>query len=127
MNVPEAVLTAMRETNALFDSEVGTRHNVQALDRVYTKDATILPPGAEMVRGREPIKEFWRQAIESMGVTSTKLGTVSAEATGESVFEIGKADLTLGNGQIVAVKYVVLWKQEDGTWKWHMDIWNGNQ
>jgi ketosteroid isomerase-like protein len=23
-------------------------------------------------------------------------------------------------------KYVVCWKQEDGRWKWHVDIWNQN-
>jgi ketosteroid isomerase-like protein len=24
------------------------------------------------------------------------------------------------------VKYVVYWRQEDGRWKWHVDIWNMN-
>ena len=23
-------------------------------------------------------------------------------------------------------KYVVYWRQEDGRWKWHVDIWNSN-
>jgi hypothetical protein len=23
-------------------------------------------------------------------------------------------------------KYVVYWRQEDGHWKWHIDIWNPN-
>jgi len=23
-------------------------------------------------------------------------------------------------------KYVVYWRQEDGRWKWHVDIWNAN-
>jgi len=21
-------------------------------------------------------------------------------------------------------KYVIYWRQEDGRWKWHVDIWN---
>jgi hypothetical protein len=25
---------------------------------------------------------------------------------------------------IDTVQYVVIWKQEDGRWKWHRDIWN---
>ena len=43
------------------------------------------------------------------------------------MIELRRADLALGGGQEVAVKYVVYWKQEDGAWKWHVDIWNMNQ
>ena len=127
VNVSETVLAAMRRTNELFDREVVTKQNIDALDRVYTTNARILPPGAPMVEGREPIKAFWRQAIAAMGVTGAKLSTVDAEAAGDGVVEIGRADLTVAGNQIVTVKYVVHWKQEDGTWKWHVDIWNPNQ
>jgi ketosteroid isomerase-like protein len=60
-------------------------------------------------------------------VKDAKLTTVDAQTVGDSVIEVGRADLILDGGQIVAVKYVVHWKQEDGTWKWHTDIWNMNQ
>ena len=44
------------------------------------------------------------------------------------IVEIGSAALTRSRRTGgVAVKYVVHWKQEDGTWKWHVDIWNPNQ
>jgi hypothetical protein len=62
-----------------------------------------------------------------MDVKSATLRTVDAEDVGGSVVEIGQADLMLGDGQRVTVKYVVHWKQEDGAWKWHIDIWNMNQ
>jgi len=125
-SLPDSVLAAMRKTNELFDSELVKHQNFAALDRVYTSDASILPPGAPMIEGRDQIKAFWKQAIASMGVTSAKLATVSAEAAGDGILEIGKADLTVGDGQTVTVKYVVYWKQENGTWKWHVDIWNTN-
>jgi ketosteroid isomerase-like protein len=60
-------------------------------------------------------------------VKSAKLTTVDAEALGDRIFEIGWAELTTNDGQNVTVKYVVQWKQEDGNWKWHVDIWNQNQ
>jgi len=125
-NVSEAVLAAMRQTNALFDSEVVGKKNIEALDRVYTANARILPPGAPMVEGRPAIKAFWKQAIAAMGATSAKLATVNAESAGEGVVEIGRADILAG-GQTVTVKYVVHWKQEDGAWKWDLDIWNLNE
>jgi ketosteroid isomerase-like protein len=122
-----AILAAMAATNAVFDTELVNTGNFDLLDRVYTADARILPPGAPMIAGRENIKEFWKQAIAALGVKSAKLATVDAEMTGDSVVEIGKADLVVADGSTVTLKYVVHWKQEDGLWKWHVDIWNPNQ
>ncbi len=126
-SVPEEILAAMRQTNEFFNTEVVKKGNIAALDDVYTVNARILPPGAPMVEGREQIKNFWRQAIASMGATDATLTTVHAEMTGNSVIEIGRADLSLAGGNVADVKYVVHWKQEDGAWKWNVDIWNMNQ
>ena len=62
-----------------------------------------------------------------MGIVDAELKTVNVEAVGNDVIEIGQATLTIEGGQMVAGKYVVHWKQEDGIWKWHTDIWNLNQ
>jgi len=43
--------------------------------------------------------------------------------TNQQGHEVGRAVLTLG-GQQAAAKYVVVWRQEDGRWRWHVDIWN---
>jgi ketosteroid isomerase-like protein len=126
MPVPDAISAAMRQTNDLFCLQVGTNRNVDALDKVYTAGAHILPPGAPMIEGREQIKAFWAQAIVGLDVKSVTLATITAEATGDSVVEIGRAELTTPAGTAVA-KYVVHWKQEDGLWKWHTDIWNMNK
>jgi len=117
----------MRQTNELFNSEVIAKQNIQALDQVYTANARMLPPGAEMIAGREPIKAFWQQAIAGLGLKSVKLTTVEAEALGDGVVEIGRAELSLAGGNTLTVKYVVQWKQEAGKWKWHTDIGNPNQ
>jgi ketosteroid isomerase-like protein len=127
MKVPEAVLAAMRQTNKLFDSEVIKKRNLEQLDLVYTANARVLPPGAQMIEGRSHIKTFWQQAIGDLGLKSATLSTVDAEADGDSVIEIGRADLTLADDQILRVKYVVHWKKEGDRWKWHVDIWNLNQ
>jgi ketosteroid isomerase-like protein len=124
--VPDTVIAAMRRTNELFDAEVISKQNLDALDRVYTAHARVLPPGAPMIEGREQIKDFWRHAIAGMGLTSVKLKIVQVEPAGDGVIEIGRADLSVAGGQVVTVKYVVCWKQEDGEWKWNIDIWNVN-
>jgi ketosteroid isomerase-like protein len=127
VSIPESVRTSMQQTNALFGAAVVKNREIDALNNVYTADARILPPGADLIQGRAQIKDFWKQAIVSLGVKDAKLSTVDAAAAGDTVVEVGRADLTLEGGQTLAVKYVVHWKQEDGIWKWHTDIWNLNQ
>ena len=121
---------AMASTNDLFNSEVFGRRNFDALDQIYTEDARILPPGAPMVSGREGIKQFWRNLIESGNARSAVLTSVEAIPTGEGIVEIGRASLTVEPegkaAAVMEVKYVVYWQREDGRWKWHVDIWNSN-
>ena len=121
----------MASTNELFNSEVFGKRNFEALDRIYTADARILPPGAHLVSGRPAIKEFWSTLIQSVNATAAVLNSIDVLPAGEDVLEIGRAKLTLEPaGHPVSeleVKYVVFWRQEDQHWKWHVDIWNQNQ
>jgi ketosteroid isomerase-like protein len=126
MSVPDAVLAGMRKTNDLFCSTVVKLRDMSAMDHVYTPEAHILPPGAAMIHGLPGIKNFWLEAITGLDVKTASLTTASAEVAGDDVVEIGSAELTLANGQVVPVKYVVHWKRHDGNWKWHTDIWNMN-
>jgi ketosteroid isomerase-like protein len=125
-----AIRQGMAKTNELFNAEVFGKRNFAALDQIYTRDARILPPGAPMVSGRQEIKGFWFDMIRSFNAKSAVLESVDVMAAGDGVLEIGKATLTVElAGQPETqfdVKYVVYWKQEDGAWKWHVDIWNLN-
>jgi ketosteroid isomerase-like protein len=123
-----ALAQDISRTNRIFEEEVAAKRNIAALDDVYTTGARILPPGAEMVSGRENIKNFWKAAIEGMNVAAVKLETVDFEPLGDTGIEIGRATLTFAAADAppATVKYVVVWKQEDGRWKWHIDIWNPN-
>jgi ketosteroid isomerase-like protein len=120
----------MAETNELFNTEVFGRWNFDALDRIYTSDARILPPGAPMISGRTAIKQFWSDMVTGAHAQSAVLSSVDVMPAGDGVVEIGRAVLTIAPpGQAEAqmeVKYVVYWREEDGRWKWHVDIWNPN-
>ena len=126
----DQIKRSMQSTNDLFNSEVFGKRNFAALDDIYTRDARILPPGAPMISGREAIKKFWSDMVQSANGTSAVLASVDVMPVGDAAVEIGKATLTVEPpGQTVAqmeVKYVVYWQQEDGRWKWHVDIWNSN-
>lgn len=126
----DQIRLAMATTNNLFNTEVFGNRNFEALDQIYTVDARILPPGAPMISGRKPIKDFWANLIQSVNAKSAVLASVDVMPAGDDVVEIGRATLRVEpQGQSAAemeVKYVVYWRQEDGLWKWHVDIWNQN-
>lgn len=121
--IDEEVRQALSETDRAFERAIAAGDPEGAARGVYSEDATILPPGAEMVRGREAIARFWRDAASAMGLQAVALETVELTRAGDFVHQIGRAVLTVG-GEEVRGKYVVVWKQEDGRWKWHVDIWN---
>jgi ketosteroid isomerase-like protein len=123
-----AIKKSMAETNELFNSEVFGKRNFDALDRIYTTDARILPPGRLMVTGRQEIKGFWFDIIRSYNAKAAALCPIDVITAGDGLVEVGRGVMTAepaGQPEVqVDFKYVVFWKQEDGLWKWHVDIWN---
>jgi ketosteroid isomerase-like protein len=113
-----------RKTNQVFEDEVVGKGDFDALARVYTKDATVMPPDGGIITGMENIKAFWKGAAEARGATAVPLTSVSIQIVGDTAYEIGRAVIHRKDAPAINVKYVVVWKQEDGVWKWHVDIWN---
>src|ERR1700739_4191074 len=95
VSLSDSILKGMRETNEMFCSKAVRMRDMTVLDHVYTADAHILPPGADMIQGIAAIKSFWLSAITSLDVKDASLTTVFAESAGETVVEIGRAELTL--------------------------------
>jgi len=127
----DPVRLAMQKTNELFATEVVGNRNYDALDLVYTSEARILPPGAPMISGRAAIKDFWKRLIEGTNATGGSLSSVDVMPAGDGVIEIGSAVLTMqpagqNEPSQLEVKYVVCWLQEEGAWKWNIDVWNTN-
>jgi ketosteroid isomerase-like protein len=124
--ISDSIRNAMQQTNDFFCSTVIKGRDFAALNKVYTARARILPPGADLIEGREHIIGFWKMAVEGFNIQDASLTSVHAHQSGDCVIEIGRAKLFLPEGAVLEVKYVVEWLQEDGTWKWHTDIWNMN-
>ena len=102
-----------------------------AVGAMYTEDAAVLPPGGARVDGREAISGFWTGAIGS-GLADLDLVTTEVIPAGDgAVLEVGTLTLTApgegGARTTVAAKYIVHWKQVDGAWLLHRDIWNDGQ
>jgi uncharacterized protein (TIGR02246 family) len=100
----------------------------EAIAQMYTDDARVYPPGAEMVQGREAIKAFWASA--AAGVSEISLTVLDVKPLGDGFArESGTLMLkTKGNNpQVVAGKYIVIWQKAGDQWKLSDDIWNTNK
>jgi uncharacterized protein (TIGR02246 family) len=92
---------------------------------LYTEQATVLPPGAPMMKGRKTIEAFWKQAMT--GLKNLKLQTVDVQSLGGgSAREIGTFTADSGQQPVVG-KYVVVWKKVGKSWRLDTDIWNNDK
>ena len=100
--------------------------NTAGLAALYTENGQILPPNSDFIAGKQAIQPFW-QAVFDMGIKEAKLETVEVEGHGDTAIEVGKYTLQGEEGQeLDKGKYIVIWKQEEGQWKLHRDIFNSS-
>jgi ketosteroid isomerase-like protein len=93
---------------------------------LYTEDGQVMPPGSDIVTGRGAVAEFWQGVLE-MGVDTIEIETLEIEAHQEMASRVGMATLQDAEGETIDdVKFIELWKREDGEWRIHRDIWNSN-
>ena len=125
MNVSTDLRDAIAGQNEQFMAAVA-RGDAAGLAALYTEDGQVLPPNAGFVTGRQAVEGFW-QAVMAMGVKEAVLEIAEVEGHGDTAIEISTFKL-LGEGEQVLDKgkYIVIWKQEDGQWKLHRDIFNSS-
>lgn len=96
-----------------------------AVAAMYTQDATVLPAGAPVVKGRAAIEAMWRQQAQQL--EAVKIETTDVKPLGgNAARELGTAILRTKSQppQDVVVKYAVIWQKEGGRWKLLLDMWN---
>lgn len=123
------VRQAIEEANIKF-GEAARAGDAATLVSLYTEDARLLPPNSEMIQGREGVEAFWAGGFQ-MGIKDIVLTTVDVMGMGDTVCEIGKAQISIQPEGMEAmedsVKFLVVWKKDDdGMWKLHVDIWNSS-
>lgn len=123
---PTGLGAAVEAANRRFENSYNSGDAAGAAREFYAKDARILPPGSETVQGRENIAAYWAAAATApqTGVRRLQLTTLVLQPVGDGAYEIGRATLTLANGQRVTPRYLIVWKKEDGVWRRYQDIWN---
>lgn len=118
-----AVTRAIDAANQTFMAAFG-RSDAAGVAALYTRGAKLLPPNNDFVSGADSIQAFWQGAID-MGIKQAVLETIEVEDHGDTAIEVGRYALRGGDGQIMDQgKYIVIWKNENGQWKLHRDMWS---
>jgi ketosteroid isomerase-like protein len=115
------------ETRAAFIAAL-RQGDAAAASAVYADDATLLPPSAELLRGRDAINAFWSAGIEA-GISELELDALELECDGSLAYEIGLYALRLqpadGGTVVDRGKYVLVHTQQaDGSWRRAVEMFN---
>jgi ketosteroid isomerase-like protein len=121
----QAVREAILEANKTYDERLTRRDSAFFVER-YTPDAIVMPQGVPSLNGMEAIMDFFI-AGQNSGINN--IPVVAEEVFGgpEIVVETGTYELIGADGKkLDKGKFIVAWKEEDGKWKIHREIWNGD-
>ncbi len=114
---------AIATVNQEFEAALG-RSDAAGVAALYTQDGQLLPPKHEIVSSTQAIRAFWQGAIDR-GVKGVALETTELDEHGDTAIEVGHYALSGTDGQLIDKgKFMVIWKNEDGQWKLHRDMWN---
>ncbi|EMR03867.1 YybH family protein [Cesiribacter andamanensis] len=120
------ISAAIRKANDAFEATF-SRGDANGMAGLYTEQGSLLPTGTQIIQGREGIRHFWQSAMDA-GIKEARLNTLEVEEQGDTAIEVGHYTLKGENSTpIDEGKYLVVWKQQNGNWKLHKDIWNSNQ
>lgn len=99
--------------------------DIDALAALYTDDARIMPPNAEMASGTDAVRDAFGGMIESGLISS--LTSVDISVSGNVGYNVGTYVLTAGDEQVDVGKFIETWvRGDDGLWRISNDIYNSD-
>jgi len=118
-----AVQAEIAALSVEFAAAVSGDDPVAAAD-FYTEDAVIMPPGMDVVSGREALVEFFGQGMDG---ATLALETWAVHTRGDAALETGGYTITGSDGaHLDHGKYMVGWLETEDGWKMTVDIWNSS-
>ncbi len=114
------IVAAQKEFMALF-----TASDSVGLANLYSQDAKFMMNGAPAISGRKSIQSVLSGLMNS-GVSRIDLITIDVWGTENLITEEGELKLFVGDDEVDQGKYLILWKKEDGKWKFFRDIFNSD-
>ena len=123
-NIRAAMEAANNEWSAAYNSLNG-----KAFPALYTKDAVLMPPGAQPINGSEAIGRFWTDLIKAGNRKNFAIEIASIQRDGKYAYQTGRwtLDLVKDNGEVTKVvgsTVRIFEEQADGKWLAKVHIYN---
>lgn len=100
--------------------------DVDGIVALYTSDARLMPPNAEMSIGQDGVRTAFGGMIDA-GLGGT-LTSIEASVSGDIGYNIGTYELTDGDNVVDEGKFIEIWHRgSDGQWHMASDIWNSDK
>jgi len=123
-SAPATDPSVITSRSAEWDAALNAK-DIDALVALYTDDARIMSPNAEMGVGSDAVRKDFGGMIEA-GL-NVKLTSIDATVAGDVGHNIGTYVLTAGDEQIDVGKFVETWARgDDGVWRIANDIYNSD-
>jgi uncharacterized protein (TIGR02246 family) len=125
---PEADKAAIGEANKKWLAAIAAKDGA-VIGALHAEDASMLPPNAPKVAGREAIQTSWTQMMGAPGFALTfETEKLEVAKSGDVAVDIGTYTFTPGEGaQPESGKFVVTWVKRDGNWVVFTDMFSANQ
>ncbi len=121
----DSVKAAIAASNANFGGGFATGDSAAFISH-YTSDACINPSNMPKMCGTAAITAFFNGGYK-MGIRGIKITTAEVMGGKDGVIETGAYEMFADkNMSIDKGKFIVIWKEENGKWKMHRDIWNSD-
>ena len=115
----EEVEQFTREFEALFNAG-----DAAGMASYYAEDDRLLAEHADLVRGRDAIERFWREAI-SRARAADALRTIRLDevtSSGNLGYALGVVVVRIPNGRELSTKFATIWQHDaDGRWRLAVD------
>jgi ketosteroid isomerase-like protein len=119
----DSAKAAIAASNATYGTCFTTGDSVAFVSH-YTSDACINPSNMPKMCGPQAINSFFVGG-HKMGIRDVKLTTAEVMGGKDAVVETGTYEILGDKGvSFDKGKFIVVWKEENGKWKMHRDMWN---
>lgn len=116
--------TAIQDINTKFTDAL-RKGDSTTMASLYGDDAMAFPPNGAPVK-KDALASLWGGLIR-MGVKDFKIMTDDVTGNADMLAETGRYEVFgANNTSLDKGKYVVTWRNYNGTWKIFRDIWNTN-
>lgn len=127
----EDLRAAMEADNARWLAAYNTR-NAAAFPAMYTKDAVLLPPGAQPITGPEAIEQFLENRLKAGNRKDHTFEIVSIQQDGKYAYQVARWTVVVvkdsGEATNLSGNTVRIFeRQGDGKWLTKVHIFNLHQ